>query len=199
MKTPFSITLFILICGAIATCFISNTCISLSDKIGHTITLSASVGTMIAASFAIYAYWINLRAFKVSQKPKIRIAALNGQGNVVDNNVLVAENVHQTLFDYKNLGSVDCEKLKLKAQIDFGDGYQKIPNLFEEHYLLQAEDDRARRIPTLRFLQNQFPNTNIEKAIIGSKLKFECCFSSLDGKEKKSLEYIWSEFGWQIL
>nr|WP_163502610.1 hypothetical protein [Halomonas socia] len=173
--------------------------LGLSEKefLSLTINAWASGGALISATFVVYGYLLNVRAFAEANKPKLLVYVENAQATLIP----TGKDVHQTRICYRNVGGVEAEKFFLFAQLVGSDEKLEIPRLFNEPVDLQIGDSRVRDFPTETYLiDNGIPSAvvqNLEKY----RLRVGYSVRSLGKTIKRSYDYAWepSTQRWNIV
>ncbi|QRV24705.1 hypothetical protein [Marinomonas foliarum] len=173
--------------------------LGLDEKEFFSLAISAwaSAGALISATFVVYGYLLNVRAFAEANKPKLLVFVENAQVTLIP----IGQNVHQTRICYRNIGGVEAENFSLFAQLVGSNETLEIPRLFNEAIDLQIGDSRVRDFPTERYLiDNGIPLAvvqNLEKY----KLRVGYSVRSLGKSVKRSYDYSWesSTQSWNIV
>lgn len=197
MFIPGFISLLIVIVVSILTYVLNQLGLSEKDLLSLAISAWGSAGALISATFVVYGYLLNIRAFAEANKPKILFFVENAQATLISK----GEDVHQTRIHYQNVGSVEAGDFSLFAQLVRNNEVIEIPNLFNGKLDLQIGDSRVRDFPTERYLlDNGIPKAvvqNLEKY----RLRVGCSFLSLGKIVVRSRDYAWahSTQNWNII
>lgn len=149
----------------------------------------ATAGGLISASFVVYGYLINLKAFNQSQLPQILTFVENGQVKLIE----TGEVVHETRINYRNISSNECVGMTLQAHLVCGSESIEIPRLFNNPINLQVNDARVRNFPTfVYFGKNGIPQQVIE-SIAKYKLRISYKFISLGNAIERNYDYEWNQ------
>lgn len=197
MFIPVFISVLIVIVVSILTCWMNRLGLNENEFLSLAINAWASAGALISATFVVYGYLLNVRAFAEANKPKLIVFVENAQATLIS----TGKNVHQTRICYRNVGGVEAEKFSLFVQLIGNNETLEIPRLFNGPIYLQIGDSRVRDFPTERyFLDNGIPNAvvqNLEKY----RLRVGYSVWSLGKVVERSYDYEWepSTQSWNIV
>ncbi|MBO6849613.1 MAG: hypothetical protein JJ867_03930 [Marinobacter sp.] len=197
MFIPGFISVLIAIVVSILTYGMDQLGLDEKEFLSLTISAWASAGALISATFVVYGYLLNVRAFAEANKPKLLVFLENAQATLIP----TGQNVHQTRICYRNVGGVEAENFFLFAQLVGSNETLEIPRLFNEAIDLQIGDSRVRDFPTERYLiDNGIPPAvvqNLEKY----RLRVGYSVRSLGKIVKRSYDYSWesSTQSWNIV
>jgi hypothetical protein len=189
MKAPVIISIFIFISTIVLNFWMKGTDLEQKDLIGLSIGAWATAGALISASFVVYGYLINLKAFNQSQRTQILIFVDNAQVNLVE----TGEVVHETRINYRNISTVECEGLKIQAHLVCASESVEIPRLFKPSTNLQVGDSRVRNFPTLVYLKNNGIPQQIIDNISKYNLRISYTFTSLGESIQREYDYEWNQ------
>lgn len=197
MFIPGFISILIVIVVSALTYGMNQLGLSEKEFLNLTIGAWASGGALISATFVVYGYLLNVRAFAEANKPKLLVYIENAKATLIP----TGKDVHQTRICYRNVGGVEAEKFSLFAQLVGSNEKFEIPRLFNEPVDLQIGDSRVRDFPTETYLiDNGIPSAvvqNLEKY----RLRVGYNVRSLGKTIKRSYDYAWepSTQRWNIV
>lgn len=187
MKVPVVVSAVILIASLSLTVWMSFLGLPDKDFLGLVIGAWANAGALVSATFVVYGYLINVKAFAESQKPRVLLFVENAKAKLIQS----GEEVHQTRIHYKNRGGVECEQLSLFAELVRDTEEIEIPRLFGEPINLQMGDSRVRDFPTKAYLlENGIANAVVNN-LAQYKLRVGYKVSSLGSFIERNYDYAW--------
>lgn len=99
MKLPIIFSVILIVVATMAVILVADQSFDLTDKTTIVVYIVTALASLITAIFFVYGYFVNLSAFKESQKP-ILLLRVNNDRKILEE---TSENVHQTVIDYANL------------------------------------------------------------------------------------------------
>lgn len=199
MKLPIFLSSALVVLGIVFGGWLIFQELSLNEKLTLIIYIATAIGGLVSAIFVIYGYFVNLRVFKESQKPKLLIQVHNGSYNIDVNNVHNLE--HRTIIRYANLSNNECRALTITVALESEDEKIMIPRLLSKTMNLSPGDDRCRDFPTFRYLAEN----GIAQAVLDNlyryKLKVSYSYSLMGEVTSSDYYYSWDaqSHSWQIV
>lgn len=197
MFIPGFISVLIVIAVSALTYGMNKLGLSEKEFLSLTISAWASGGALVSATFVVYGYLLNVRAFSEANKPKLLVYVENAKANLIP----TGKDVHQTRICYRNVGGVEAEKFSLFAQLVGSNEKLEIPRLFNEPVDLQIGDSRVRDFPTETYLIDNGIPVAVVRNLDEYRLRVGYSVRSLGKTIKRSYDYEWepSTQRWNIV
>lgn len=162
--------------------------LELKDLYGLIISTWSSAGALISATFVVYGYLINLRAFAEAQKPQLLVFVMSRLASNKD-----GAKVHMTQIHYHNVGTVECRALSLSAKLIKDAEEVPIPGLFPASLDIAVKDTRVREFQTIEHLSQQGIAPAVIRNLSRYKLRIVYTVDSLGKPETRTRDYLWNE------
>ncbi|MBX3037083.1 MAG: hypothetical protein KF758_09225 [Anaerolineales bacterium] len=193
-RTPFFITIFLIIVGIVSTLLLfqhgNKLGLLFADIISNTIQVWVCVGAFISVAYVISSYRHTNISFTLSQKPHLLLFVAEQEVQISSNN---SETVHTTIIHYQNHSNNPFYDLSLSLKISTKNTIVDLSDLFSKNMYMAAHDSRQRNFFTLEELSRHGFDLNSvikqHQEVILS-LAYEYTFNNK--KEKINVqEYFW--------
>lgn len=187
MRVPIIISSILLLISIGFICWMFQLEIEHRDLLSPLISTFAATGALISLVFVIYGYFINLSAFRESQKPRLLFQVHNDQAKLEGTNELV----HQTVIAYSNVSPIECRNLSINVKLIGENETIEVPRLFSKSLNMPPNDRRNRHFPTkVYLLNNGIPQQVIDK-LDTYKLRIEYSYTVMGEEVGSFYDYSW--------
>lgn len=187
VRVPIVISLILVLISIGFICWMLQLEIEHQDLLSPLISTFAVTGALISLVFVMYGYFINLSAFRESQKPRLLFQVHNGQARLEGTN----KTVHQTVIAYSNVSLIECRNLSINVKLVGENETIEVPRLFSKSLNIPPNDSRNRHFPTkVYLLSNGIPQQVIDK-LDTYKLRIEYSYKVMGEEVTSFYDYSW--------
>jgi len=187
VRVPIVVSVVLLFISAAFIFWMFSLGLESKDLLSPLISTFAATGALISLVFVMYGYFINLSAFKESQKPRLLFQVHNAKAKLEGTNDIV----HPTIIAYSNVSAIECRGLSIHVHLISENDVIEVPRLFSKLLNIPPNDTRNRNFPTkVYFANNGIPQQVIDK-LDAYKLRVEYSYSIMGGEVRSFYDYSW--------